>query len=118
MSELKQYALANGISSQTIHDTVSAPRLTSTGYASAWALTHFLAQKRPNEFLTFMQDVSQRKPLEQFTRQEDEELFTRHFKLPYDQMSALLFTHLKSLPFVDPLAQPRIIIVPKKTSGS
>ncbi|MBS0207785.1 MAG: DUF1570 domain-containing protein [Planctomycetes bacterium] len=117
MSELKRYALARGgFDSATIRDTATAPQLTSTGYASAWALTHFLAQKRSDEFQSFMQEVSQRPPLKRFDKEEDEELFNRHFGKDYGRMSDNLFTHLTKLPFRDPLAEARVIVVPSKSS--
>ncbi|HEX3869719.1 MAG TPA: DUF1570 domain-containing protein, partial [Pirellulales bacterium] len=89
----------------TMRVTARATELTSTGYASAWALTHFLAQKRPKDFLEFMQEVSQRKPLEEFRPDDDGALFERHFGDEYAALEALELKHLQTLPYVNPLTR-------------
>jgi hypothetical protein len=48
---------------QLVAQTVGAPRLTSTGYAMAWALTHYLAQNHRGSFRDFLRAMSQRRPL-------------------------------------------------------
>ena len=47
-----------------IDNTVLAARLTSTGYASAWALTHFLMHHHRTQFQKILQDASKLGPLE------------------------------------------------------
>lgn len=54
----------DGIDGQTLKDTVAAARLTSTGYASAWSLTNFLAKRHRSEFKEFIQSVSKLRPFE------------------------------------------------------
>jgi hypothetical protein len=51
---------ANG---QLIAQTIGASRLTSTGYAMAWALTHYLAQYQRESFHAFVRAMSRRGPL-------------------------------------------------------
>src|SRR5262249_49549981 len=45
-------------------------RLTPTDYAQAWALTHYLAQKRGPDFVKFLKSMSQMPPLEPRTPEE------------------------------------------------
>lgn len=67
MFELESYLKAkdaNQADGKMVSDTVGAGSLTSTGYASAWGLTHFLASKKKIEFDQLMRQVSQLRPLE------------------------------------------------------
>src|SRR6188472_4639005 len=53
MFELEQYIKSRAAEKpdgQMIEHTTQAARLTSTGYASAWALTHYLAKNKRAEF--------------------------------------------------------------------
>ena len=55
MFELEQYVKSRASEKpdgKLIEQTVAAARLTSTGYASAWSLTHYLAKNRKPEFAT------------------------------------------------------------------
>ncbi|HWB00121.1 MAG TPA: DUF1570 domain-containing protein [Pirellulales bacterium] len=106
MAELEHYVKNTGRkvkAGETLRATVMAPNLTSTGYASAWALTHFLSQKRPTEFAAFLQDVSRREPLAQFEPDADETVFTKRFGTDYAALESLELKHLRSLPYVNPL---------------
>ncbi|MFM8251535.1 MAG: DUF1570 domain-containing protein [Planctomycetota bacterium] len=49
---------------QLIEQTILAARLTSTGYASAWALTHHLAKNQRSEFQRMLSDAARLGPLE------------------------------------------------------
>ena len=49
---------------------ISKDRLTPTDYAQAWALTHYLAQKRDGSFVRFLKAMSQMPPLEPRTPQQ------------------------------------------------
>ena len=44
--------------------TVTAYRLTSTGYASAWALTHYLAKNRQEQFTAYWKEIVQLGPFQ------------------------------------------------------
>jgi hypothetical protein len=54
-------------------------RLTPTDYAEAWALTHYLAQKRSVEFVKFLREMSQIPPLEPRTPAQNLAIFTKNF---------------------------------------
>ena len=97
---------------QVLEQTIQAARLTSTGYASAWSLTHYLAQKRRKDFCDFMRQVSQLGPLETSGKIQPSgivpanlEWFQQHFGQDLDKIEAGLARHLKSLPYQDPFAE-------------
>ena len=114
MFELEQYLkgrAAEKPNGQMIEQTVGAARLTSTGYASAWALTHYLAKARRNEFNQYVRAVSKLRPLEgavELTPQGqvrgNRELFTKLFGTELVEMEKRLIVHLKNLPYTDPFA--------------
>jgi hypothetical protein len=58
---------------------VLKPALTPPDYAQAWALTHFLAQKRGEDFVKYLKAMSQIPPLEARTPQENLADFRRFF---------------------------------------
>lgn len=67
MLELETYLKSKaieGIDGQTTQDTAAAARLTSTGYASAWSLTTFLAKRHRSDFKSYLAKVSQLRPFE------------------------------------------------------
>jgi hypothetical protein len=97
---------------EMISDTAGAARLTSTGYAAAWSLTHFLAKTKRSQFAAYVREVSELKP---FQGKYDvvapgivpQQLaqFKKHFG---DELSALetrLVAHLKKQPYSDPFAK-------------
>jgi hypothetical protein len=49
---------------QMVQHTVLASRLSSTGYASAWGLTYYLAKHRRKDFNRYLRDVGTLGPLE------------------------------------------------------
>ncbi len=114
MFELEQYLKsreADQPDGQMIEHTVLAARLTSTGYASAWALTHYLAKLKRAEFNDYVREVSQLGPLETAGETEPPgvvpanlELFKRHFGEDVGDLNTRLVLHLKKLPYTDPFA--------------
>lgn len=94
-----------------IEQTVAASRLTSAGYASAWALTHFLAKNHKTQFNQYLRDVSKRGPLEGSAGANGEpvvlaelELFRRHFGEDLADQETRLIAYLKKQPAKDPFA--------------
>jgi hypothetical protein len=65
----KQYI--NGFDGQTVDMTVSAGQLDSTGYASAWTITHFLAEERKEDFDRYMRYLSRMPPLQAMLPESD-----------------------------------------------
>ena len=95
-----------------ISDTASAARLTSTGYAAAWSLTHFLAKTKRNQFAAFVRETAQLKPFEgnydvvaagivphHLTQ------FKKHFGDELSAMETRLVAHLRKQPYLDPFAK-------------
>lgn len=100
MRELENYALAqqdNVRPGETILKTVRSQGLTSTGYASAWALTHFLASRRQTSFVNYLQEVSKLGPLEGWTPDEGEAKFIKHFGAKLDELEGAELIHLRGL---------------------
>jgi hypothetical protein len=96
-------------SGQMIEHTVAAARLTATGYASAWSLTHFLAKTKKDDFNAYMREVSRLGPFEgngdvvaPGIIPANIELFKKHFGSDLVKLEEGLVKHLKSLPYNDP----------------
>ena len=105
MKELELYirATSNRIrNGDTVRATVKANNLTSTGYASAWSLTHYLGQRRQKDFYEYVKEVSELGPLERYTDEGSEALFKRHFGDDYAELETSLAKHLLGLPYTDP----------------
>jgi len=64
LERLLQARAAENADGVLVDNTVLAARLTSTGYASAWALTHYLMQHDRAHFQRFLQETSKLGPLE------------------------------------------------------
>lgn len=97
---------------QMIEQTVKAARLTSTGYASAWSLTHYLAKGKRAAFNEYVREVSQLGPLQMAGEMVEPgivpanlELFHKHFGEDMADLNKRLVLHLKKLPYSDPFAE-------------
>lgn len=114
MFELEQYLKsrsAEEANGQMVEQTVLAGRLSSTGYATAWSLTHYLAKMKRVEFAAYLRDVSQLGPLEGATQvtppgivRGNLDLFRKHFGEDLADCERRLVLHLKKLPYSDPFA--------------
>ena len=71
--------------------------LTPTDYAEAWALTHYLARKRPTEFFEYVKTMSQIPPLEPRTPEENLLLFRTFFNEPTARLDKRLADHVHDL---------------------
>ncbi|HAY82969.1 MAG TPA: hypothetical protein DCY79_24435 [Planctomycetaceae bacterium] len=115
MYELEQYIksrTADSPDGDMVRQTVIAGRLTSTGYAAAWSLTHYLAKSRRVEFNNYVREVSQLGPLETFgtnvgrgTNPENLALFQQTFGDELAEIEKRLVLHLKRQPYDDPFAE-------------
>jgi len=107
---------------EMIESTVGAVRLTSTGYASAWALTHFLASKRKDKFHAYLREVARLGPLEPRDEAhmgaDQKRLFTQFFGSNYGALEDDLVKHLKSLPYTDPVLNQTHYVVTLNTNMS
>jgi hypothetical protein len=99
---------------EIVEQVVAAERLSSSGYAAAWSLVHYLASRQRDKFHAYLRDVAQLGPLEPRGRGGDRELenlFARHFGTNYAAMEKELVGHLRSLPYVDPIANQTHYVV-------
>jgi Protein of unknown function (DUF1570) len=59
-----QCQFVKGFDGDTVDQTVHAGMLDSTGYASAWTITHFLAENRKEDFYRYMRYLSRMPPMQ------------------------------------------------------
>jgi hypothetical protein len=106
MKGLDEYLKGGGTASpgQSLRDTIGAADLTAVGYAWAWALTHYLAERKQEAFFDYLAEVSRIGPLEEPSASEQAALFSKHFGDDLTAMETALVQHLKKLPYADPIA--------------
>lgn len=83
-----------------VRQCVEAETLDSLGYATSWAMIHYLARYQRERFGECLQEVSRLGPLESIPPAN---LFTKHFSQDQVQFEKDLIAHLKSLPYVNPV---------------
>jgi hypothetical protein len=102
MRELEAFVVAKQASLRpggVIVETIRSRDLTSAGYASAWALTHFLASRRQTDFVACLQEVSKLGPLETWDADEREARFIKHFGAKFEELEGAELIHLRGLPY-------------------
>lgn len=114
MFELEQYLKsrpAEEANGQLVAQTVGAARLTSTGYAAAWALTQYLAKYQREPFQRFVREASRLRPLAASGRvvppgviPEHVRLFKAGFGDDLADLERRLLLHLQRQPYLDPFA--------------
>ena len=72
-------------------------RLTPTDYAQAWALTHYLAQKRGPDFWKFLKSMSQMPPLQPRTPEEQRSEFCKFFGDELAKLDKKVDDHVRKL---------------------
>ncbi|MEX2113084.1 MAG: DUF1570 domain-containing protein [Pirellulales bacterium] len=103
-----------------VEQVVEAKSLSSSGYAAAWALTHYLASRQRAKFQNYLRDVAQLAPLA--TRggvapDDPKQVFVRYFGADFAAIEDALVEHLKSLPYVDPIAnQTHYVVMLRSTT--
>jgi hypothetical protein len=112
MFELEQYVRGNAAkdtSGELVEHTVLAGRLTSTGYASAWALVHYLAKAKKPELMALIRESARIGPLTGATDisslgivRSNRDSFVKHCGGDFKDMEQRVIAHLKKLPYVDP----------------
>lgn len=114
MFELEQYVKAHAAEEpkgDTVKNTVLGARLTSTGYATAWSLTHYLALKKRADFSKYLCQVAKTQPLQGAVEiappgivPSNAKLFEQHFGDDYLEMEKELIQHLGKQKYTDPFA--------------
>ncbi|HEX7378548.1 MAG TPA: DUF1570 domain-containing protein [Pirellulales bacterium] len=111
MKELEAFFKNGDPREELTAPTIEADRLNSKGYASAWALTHFLAERRRTPFLALLKEVSQRAPLVDFGESQNAELFRKHLGDEFAALDSQIAKHLQKLPYEDPIANQTHYVV-------
>jgi hypothetical protein len=112
MFELEQYVrgkAAEAPNGEMVEHTVLAGRLTSTGYATAWALVHYLAKYKRPELLALVHEASQVQPLSGAMElnpagavRANHDAFTKRFGKDFVDLEKRIVAHLKKQPYTDP----------------
>ena len=134
VNDLRMYELENFIKSQAgsdtegewINKTVTAYRLTSAGYASAWGLTHYVAKVRNRQFKTYLQELNKLGPLEGDHRISSDgtvdhhlTVFRKHFQTDSAELEVRLAKYLGKLDYKDPFGdQPHFIVMIAHNNGA
>ena len=84
-----------------LRKTVEANKLDSLGYATSWALINYLAKYERSDFHDYLRRVSDIGPLE---AAQPGSLFTEYLGSEYVDLEGQVIKHLRSLPYVDPIA--------------
>jgi hypothetical protein len=126
MFELEQYLKSKAAeepSGEMVEHTVLAGRLTSTGYATAWSLTHYLAKNRRMEFAALLRECSQLGPFEGASDmvppglvRENRQQFSDKFGGDFEALESRLVLHLKKLPYNDPFQNSPHFVATLQTS--
>ncbi len=94
-----------------VASAVNTEDLDADGYAVAWGLVHYLANKEADAFKAYLADVSQSKPFEK----EPRALFKKHFGDDYTGLENQVAEYLKSKRmqerYVDPIANQTHYVV-------
>jgi hypothetical protein len=92
-----------------VEHTVLAARLSSTGYATAWALVHYLAKFKRAELLALVRDASAIPPLSGAVDvgsvgvvRANRDAFKSRFGDDFKDLETRIVAHLKKLPYTDP----------------
>ncbi|MCA9168069.1 MAG: DUF1570 domain-containing protein, partial [Planctomycetales bacterium] len=101
--ELSEFYKSHGnrsTSGQLIRRAVDTPTLDSLGYATSWAIVHYLARHERDKFNSCLQEASRLGPLEGLP---DGSLFGKNVSRDHAQFEDELIAHLQSLPYVNPV---------------
>jgi hypothetical protein len=100
LSEFYKARKGESTQGQLLSRAIEAQSLDSLGYATSWALIHYLAKFERKAFQDSLVDLAQLQPLQSIPPGS---LFAKHFSGNYPQKEEQLMAHLHSLPFVNPV---------------
>jgi hypothetical protein len=95
---------------EVIRQTVTADRLTSSGYASAWSLIHYLAKSERSNYNGLVNQLSELPPLQGFVSREshikaNQEMFEAAFGNDWVKLEEDLIDHLKRQRYKSPFSK-------------
>jgi hypothetical protein len=96
---------------------VTRTSLTPTDYALSWALTHYLALKRGNEFVAFLKTMSQSPPLKKVTPEEHLATFRAAFGNDLARMDRAVAGYLSKLKGYDQLPYYAVMFEQRVAAG-
>jgi Protein of unknown function (DUF1570) len=127
MFELESYLQSRyitGFDGKTISGTIGAPRLDSTGYATAWSIVHFLASKRKKEFNELVIQMSKLGPMRGMAARPGEviaenlQYFHQAFGDDLKSMENEMLKYLAELEYVSPVSHLQhfvgMVVVPSE----
>ncbi len=127
MLELESYIQSRsfkGLDGETIKSTIQAQQLDSTGYATAWAITHYLCEKQNKKFQEYLKLLSGMKPLQGMAAKPGEpilgnmEHFQTFFASEFAQVETDLVRHLEKQPYTSPVAaSPHFVAMIQYSNG-
>lgn len=97
---------------------VTRKDLTPTDYAFSWALTHYLATQRLDDFVAYIQRMSRLKPFEEQSPEAQLAAFREVFGTDLAQMDAKVGKHLKKFKSTDALPHYAVIFEQPVGPGS
>lgn len=83
----------------TIDDLIAKTELTPTDYALSWALTHYLALKRGEEFAAYLRTLGKLSPADVRTPEDHRAEFRRAFKISPALLDKKVAAHLHGLKY-------------------
>lgn len=115
MFELESYLQTKnivGFDGSTIEKAITARQLDSTGYAIAWAITHFLANEHKKEFGEYLKVVKELGPLRGMASRDDRIIENlEHFKLFFSndtkEFETEMIKYLAQLRYKSPVSDYR-----------
>ncbi len=129
MLELEFYVKAKAFDAapgEMVQHTVQGASLTSTGYATSWALTHYLATRKKPAFRSFLRELTELGPMQSVGKPDGQglvhaqlDLFRRHFSQSAEELETALVDYLQDLPYTDPFASsPHVVALVRLQRGS
>jgi hypothetical protein len=80
-----------------VESLIRKPRLTPTEYALAWAMTHYLASKRGDDFIDYLRSMSRIPPLEPRTPEDHLAEFRKAFGQDLARVDKAIDAYLRKL---------------------
>ena len=120
MFELESYIQRRyftALDGETIRRMVENQQLDSTGYAAAWATTHYLAQKKSEAFADYLKLLQGMRPLNGMAARtgdpitENADHFRERFCDSYERFERELVAHLERQPYESPVAEYQHFVV-------
>ncbi|MDA8744292.1 DUF1570 domain-containing protein [Rubripirellula amarantea] len=96
-------------SGRVVRDLTNANELSSLDYAYSWGLVHMLSRRHQKELFACIAQCSELKPLDGTDLAttgvvDSDDVFSKHFGDQYSDLEQELKKHLRSLNYVDPVA--------------